>query len=117
MSSDHIASTLANGVEEDIIVIDLTEREGDEILIHLLMEKVQYRQSSNKKERYCQSLYGTFRCQKDFLRRATPFDTGVLGCQKVSWGVERCRKVSVAILEFLKKKLTPTFCVKLLFTR
>ena len=35
----------------------------------------------------------TFRCQKDFLRRATPFDTGVLGCQKVSWGVkgvERC---------------------------
>ena len=30
------------------------------------------------------SLVNTFRCQKDFLRRATPFDTGVLGCQKVS---------------------------------
>ena len=34
----YIASTLANGVEEDIIA-DLTEREGDEILIHLLVGK------------------------------------------------------------------------------
>eukprot|EP00956_Cyclotella_meneghiniana_P010262 scaffold14167_cov51-Cyclotella_meneghiniana.AAC.1 len=46
----YIASTLANGVEEDIIA-DLTEREGDEILIHLLLEKIQYRQGSNKKKR------------------------------------------------------------------
>eukprot|EP00956_Cyclotella_meneghiniana_P001861 scaffold2041_cov37-Cyclotella_meneghiniana.AAC.2 len=47
---NHIANTLTNGVEEDIIE-DLTEREGDEILIHLLMEKVQYRQSTNKKKK------------------------------------------------------------------
>eukprot|EP00956_Cyclotella_meneghiniana_P027495 scaffold61686_cov47-Cyclotella_meneghiniana.AAC.2 len=46
----YIASTLANGVEEDIIA-DLTEREGDEILIHLLLEKVQFRQGSNKKKK------------------------------------------------------------------
>ena len=55
----------------------------------------------------------TFRCQKDFLRRATPFDTSVLGCQKVSKGVERCRWQ----FQSFSKKLTTTFCVKLLFTR
>ena len=47
---NHIASTLTNGVEEDIIA-DLTDREGDEILIHLLYEKLQYRQGSNKRKR------------------------------------------------------------------
>ena len=41
--------------------------------------------------------YGTFRCQKDFLRRETPFDTGVLGCRG-------CLKVSEAISDFLIKK-------------
>ena len=40
----------------------------------------------------------------------TPFDTGVLRCQKVSWGVERCRKVSVAISEFLKKIDSDILC-------
>eukprot|EP00956_Cyclotella_meneghiniana_P010819 scaffold15122_cov41-Cyclotella_meneghiniana.AAC.3 len=47
---NHIASNLTNGVEEDIIA-DLTDREGDEILIHLLYEKIQFRQGSNKKKR------------------------------------------------------------------
>eukprot|EP00956_Cyclotella_meneghiniana_P019237 scaffold32809_cov47-Cyclotella_meneghiniana.AAC.2 len=47
---NHIASNLTNGVEEDIIA-DLTEREGDEILILLLYEKVQFRQGSHKKKR------------------------------------------------------------------
>ena len=36
---NHIASTPTNGVEEDIIA-DLTDREGDEILIHLFTEGV-----------------------------------------------------------------------------
>ena len=54
-----------------------------------------------------------FGFKKIFLRRATPFDTGVLGCLGVfgvSKGVGGNFRVS-------QKKIIPTFCVKLLFTR
>ena len=58
----------------------------------------------------------TFRVQSTRFERhlLTPVSWGVKRCRKVSKGVERCLGGNFVVSQ---KKLTPTFYVKLLFTR